>query len=309
MSSVPPRPSQPPTGEPDGNDRSASAPPPPPPPGIGPPPPPPKNTPPTSSGGDSGEKRPPRPFIQSPQPAQRPPQQGQSAAFPPPGGQPSQPDPSWAPPRQPASGAPAAAAPAPQQEPPQQKKKGRAALTAAVIVACVLVIAAVVALVILKPWRKNVEAENTPAPAESSESASPSESPKTGEERISELTEHGTEAAKNGLDGAWVAELSAKKPGIEADGITYTWDDMVDDYERNEQLADSFGYDVLMTKTDDWATFKHDGLWVTVVDYDFGSAEDALDFCRQAQRDRDNCNAKQLSTSGDPEGTVKYLDD
>src|SRR5207237_2100565 len=70
------------------------------------------------------------------------------------------------------------------------------------------------------------------------------------------------------LVGKWVPELSAKKPGLVADGVTYNYQAILADYQK--QAAQHSG--ALLLKSDDYTSFKLPGFWVTVVPQTFSTA-------------------------------------
>ena len=58
----------------------------------------------------------------------------------------------------------------------------------------------------------------------------------------------------------------------------------------------------------DFASFKEDDFWVTIVGIGYDDPEDALSWCSSNGLGPDNCYAKQLNTSGGYEGTTRLQD-
>ncbi len=104
------------------------------------------------------------------------------------------------------------------------------------------------------------------------------------------------------LNGHWLAQLSSKRAGLEADGKV--WDDCAI---LHEFLALRLRFvDVRMLWSDEWSVFSDPGWWVTVAAATFPGPDDANGWCRQQGFDRDHCFAKLVSTSAGPDGSTKY---
>ncbi|WP_298443267.1 hypothetical protein [Gordonia sp. (in: high G+C Gram-positive bacteria)] len=102
--------------------------------------------------------------------------------------------------------------------------------------------------------------------------------------------------------GRWSAQLSAKKPGLNAENRI--WDDasILDEHQR---LRNRFPQ-VKLLNSSDWPVFSYSGWWVTVMDGGFVTPEAANAWCRGNGFDPDHCFAKLVSVSGTPEGTTRY---
>jgi hypothetical protein len=101
------------------------------------------------------------------------------------------------------------------------------------------------------------------------------------------------------LDGSWVAELSAKKPGRVANGITYDYQSIWADYQQ--QVTAHPG--ALLLRSGDFATFTLGGFWVTVMPTTYPAAAAANTWCDSQGIDPDDCYAKRLSHTGSPKGS------
>ena len=113
-----------------------------------------------------------------------------------------------------------------------------------------------------------------------------------------ELLSEGAErdrAQVESLAGSWVPELSAKRPGTAADGITYDATSILSHY---NQLSDSHG-PVLLLNSSDWPVFREGGYWVVVAARPFSTAAQANAWCSSQGIGADNCFAKRLAHSGD----------
>jgi hypothetical protein len=104
------------------------------------------------------------------------------------------------------------------------------------------------------------------------------------------------------LTDRWVAQLSSKKPGIVADGIT--WDNAAT---LREHLQLRLQYpEVRLLWSGDWSTFSVPDFWVTVAGVTFPDAAGALRWCTSHNLDRDHCYAKLVSTTHPVDGTTAY---
>lgn len=88
------------------------------------------------------------------------------------------------------------------------------------------------------------------------------------------------------LVGRWVPQLSAKREGLVADGITYTLADIV---ALHGSLQAEYG--ALLVWSGEYV-FDQADLWVSLAPDSFATAQEALDWCVAKARDRDNCLAR-----------------
>lgn len=139
------------------------------------------------------------------------------------------------------------------------------------------------------------------APTPSDELVQPTGTP---EEELDGFVKSGTEAAA-GLEGQWVTQVSAKKVGLEADGKTWSAQDILDEFKANQVKYPGS----ILIYSGDWSAYKSGDYWVTVVDTGYSDAKPALDKCRSWGLDRDHCLAKRLVKNGEySEDNSAYLD-
>ncbi|WP_152347176.1 protein kinase [Brevibacterium sp. CFH 10365] len=202
--------------------------------------------------------------------------------------------------------------PPPPQFPPtvhSESSSGNGLKIAVVIIAIIMILALVGFFGIrwLAPSSGTV-----PVDVGSSESASPSPTPsedlvqpsKSPEQQLGAYTEEGTKTAAD-LEGQWVSQVSAKNVGLKADGKTWSAQDILNEYEANKVKYPG----AILIHSGDWASYKDDGYWVTVVDTGYSDPEPALDQCRSWGLDRNHCLAKRLVKDGSPKDNSAYLDE
>ncbi|MCV7242390.1 hypothetical protein H7J83_06465 [Mycobacterium mantenii] len=104
------------------------------------------------------------------------------------------------------------------------------------------------------------------------------------------------------LADRWVPQLSSKRPGLVADGIT--WDNAAT---LHEHLQLRLQYpEVRLLWTGDWSTFSAPDFWVTIAGVVFPDAGGALAWCRDHHLDRDHCYAKLVSTTHPVDGSTAF---
>lgn len=104
------------------------------------------------------------------------------------------------------------------------------------------------------------------------------------------------------LADRWVPQLSSKRPGLVADGIT--WDNSAT---LREHLKLRLQYpEVRLLWTGDWSTFSEPDFWVTVAGVTFPDAGGALAWCRDHSLDREHCYAKLVSTTHPIDGSTAF---
>ncbi|AKS35899.1 serine/threonine-protein kinase [Mycolicibacterium goodii] len=104
------------------------------------------------------------------------------------------------------------------------------------------------------------------------------------------------------LADRWVPQISSKRVGLVADGVT--WDNamILDQHMRMRATYP----DVRLLWSGDWSTYDGRDFWVTIVGLTADNAGDVLAWCRSAGFDRDNCAAKIVSTWRPIAGSTKY---
>jgi hypothetical protein len=105
-----------------------------------------------------------------------------------------------------------------------------------------------------------------------------------------------------GLADRWVPQLSSKRPGLVAEGRT--WTDALT-LNEHQQLRQSYT-GVRLLWSADWSTFSDSNFWVTIVGTGFPTADQALAWCTSNGLDRDHCYAKLISTTHPVEGSTAY---
>lgn len=104
------------------------------------------------------------------------------------------------------------------------------------------------------------------------------------------------------LNNRWVAQLSSKRPGLVADGKTWSNQDILDEF-----LALRLRFnDVRLLWSDEWPVFNYRGWWVTVAAATFAGPEAATAWCPQQGFDPDHCFGKFISTTAGPENSTRY---
>lgn len=104
------------------------------------------------------------------------------------------------------------------------------------------------------------------------------------------------------LNNRWVAQLSSKRPGLNAEGRI--WD--------NQAILDEFlalrlrFSDVRLLYSDEWPVFNYRGWWVTVAAATFPGPDAANNWCRAQGFTKDHCFAKLISSTQGPEGSTRY---
>ena len=202
--------------------------------------------------------------------------------------------------------------PPPPQFPPtvQNDSSSRNGLKIAVVIIAILMVLALVGFFGIR-WLAP-SSGTVPVDVGSSEPASPSPSPsddlvqptKSPEDQLDAYTKAGTEKAAD-LEGEWVTQVSAKNVGLKADGKTWSAQDILNEYEANKVKYPG----AILIHSGDWASYKDDGYWVTVVDTGYSDPEPALDQCRSWGLDRNHCLAKRLVKDGSPKDNSAYLDE
>ncbi|GAA1860654.1 protein kinase [Brevibacterium marinum] len=187
-------------------------------------------------------------------------------------------------------------------------KKGNGAKITLVIIAIIMVLALLAFFGVrwLAPSTGTVPVDFN---GDETESAPPSptdtlvQPTATPEEALATYTKEGTAEAAD-LEGDWVTQVSAKNVGLEAEGKTWTEQDIVDEFETNRVKYPG----AILIHSSDWGAYEGDDYWVTIIDTPYNDPEPALDQCRSWGLGRDDCIAKRLVEDGSPKGNSAYLD-
>lgn len=143
-----------------------------------------------------------------------------------------------------------------------------------------------------------------PDPQSAPEVAPPGSVPDTEAEALTELErirEETLDSSFDRLNDSWVTQLSAKQVGLRAEGKTWTNRDILESYQQYQAQYP----EALLLWSGDWSTFQMSDFWVVVLDRPYREADDALEFCAQEDLSRDDCFARKLSDTDDPEGSTK----
>lgn len=193
-------------------------------------------------------------------------------------------------------------------QPTPAPKKGNGAKITVVIIAIIMILGLLAFFGIrsLAPSTGTVPVDfggdetEAPSPSPSEPLAQPTATPK---EALATYTKEGTAKADD-LEGQWVTQVSAKDIGLEADGKTWTAQDILDEFETNRVKYPG----AILIQSGDWGSYKDDNYWVTIINTPYDDAEPALDQCRSWGLDRDHCIAKRLVKDGNPTDNSAYLD-
>jgi hypothetical protein len=117
---------------------------------------------------------------------------------------------------------------------------------------------------------------------------------------LTELADYDRGAVKASLENFWVPQISSKKVGLYADGITYTNNDIL----RNHLNLRERYPNTRLVWANDWTTFSTPDWWVTVVGQPYYDGPSANQWCDAHGIDADNCFAKVISSRFGPEGTT-----
>ena len=107
---------------------------------------------------------------------------------------------------------------------------------------------------------------------------------------LNELRAADRTAIESALIEGWVAQLSSKQPGLEANGIVYDYPDILQDH---QQLRNAYG--ALLGWSGDYSSYRQPDFWISYAPDRFASSDEALAWCVSAGRGPDDCFAKFLS--------------
>lgn len=107
-------------------------------------------------------------------------------------------------------------------------------------------------------------------------------------------------AAAEQLIGTWVPQLSSKRVGLVADGITYGYPEI---WANFQELRSEYP-DALLIWSGDYVSFKLTDFYVTIVPEPYSDGELANQWCDGAGLAPTDCYAKFLSHEGGSAGTT-----
>ncbi|MFD2157198.1 hypothetical protein [Rhodococcus jostii] len=99
----------------------------------------------------------------------------------------------------------------------------------------------------------------------------------------------------------WIPQLSSKRPGLVAEGIT--WNSEATLREHLRLRAQYPGVRLLWSG--DWSTFSAPDFWVTVAGTVYPDPDAAIRWCQSHDLDRDHCYGKLISTTHPIDGSTR----
>ena len=114
--------------------------------------------------------------------------------------------------------------------------------------------------------------------------------------------DHDRPIVVGGVSGYWVPQVSSKRLGLYAEGMTWSSPAIMQEFlSLREQFPQA-----LLLFSDEWSVFDAGGgWWVTIVGITFSTAEGANAWCDSQGLDGEHCFAKYIDTSGSSEGTTR----
>lgn len=121
--------------------------------------------------------------------------------------------------------------------------------------------------------------------------------------RLQRIADEDRSSVATYLADRWIPQISSKRVGIVAKGITWNNQAILDEHLRLRGIYPN----VRLLWSGDWSTYDGRNFWVTVVGLQSDNPYDVLGWCTQQGFDRDNCIAKIVSTTHPIEGSTKLL--
>ncbi|BDX32266.1 protein kinase [Mycobacterium antarcticum] len=121
--------------------------------------------------------------------------------------------------------------------------------------------------------------------------------------RLQRIADEDRSSVASYLADRWIPQISSKRVGLEAKGITWNNQAILDEHLRLRGIYPN----VRLLWSGDWSTYDGRNFWVTVVGLQSDNPYDILDWCTQQGFDRDNCIAKIVSTTHAIDGSTKLL--
>jgi hypothetical protein len=122
----------------------------------------------------------------------------------------------------------------------------------------------------------------------------------TATDALKELSGHDYAGVKQNLENWWVPQISSKRVGLFADGITYNNVDILRDHLTLRQRY----LGVRLIWSGNWTSFSGSNWWITVIGQPVSTAILANQWCDDQRIDADNCFAKMISSIYGPDGTT-----
>ena len=143
-------------------------------------------------------------------------------------------------------------------------------------------------------------------PSSASASASTTSQDSASEESAAESSlkwqvDHDRPSVTKDLTGKWVAQLSSKKSGMTADGMTWDNRTTLQEFLKLRQKYPS----AKLLYSENWPVFDAGGeYWVTIAGTPYSTAAEANAWCDAQGFDAEHCFAKYIDTNGPSEGTT-----
>jgi hypothetical protein len=118
--------------------------------------------------------------------------------------------------------------------------------------------------------------------------------------RLAELAAEDSAYIDGHLLDMWEPQLSSKRPGLVAEGITWSASDIL---REHMELRQRFP-DARLVWSGDWPVYGDPTWWVTLAGIPFSSGEQANRWCEDQNFDADHCLAKLMSHTKGPNGTT-----
>jgi hypothetical protein len=102
------------------------------------------------------------------------------------------------------------------------------------------------------------------------------------------------------LAGQWVPQLSAKRPGMVAKGVTYDYLEILRDYRETQARYP----EAQLLYSGDYSSFKYGDFWITVEPLPYADGPSANTWCDGEGIPVDDCYAKMISHTVGYEGAT-----
>ncbi|MFI6165469.1 hypothetical protein ACIBCN_01665 [Nocardia sp. NPDC051052] len=104
------------------------------------------------------------------------------------------------------------------------------------------------------------------------------------------------------LADRWVPQLSSKRFGLVAEGVTWHHAEIL----REHLLLRQQYPNIRLLWSGAWSTFNSPDFWITIAGTAYQTPEGAIQWCADHGFDRDHCYAKLISTTHPIEGSTRY---
>lgn len=198
--------------------------------------------------------------------------------------------------------------PYPSGQYPQRDSTVARGIAIGLAIACVL--ALIVAAVVV--WAKMSRTDDEPGPpvteqvtvSQTADVESPVVTDPNGDAGRELATQSQTDSAqvRSGYDHRWVAQISAKWPGVEAEGRVWDNQSILAEYQQMKAKYPN----VKLLRSSEWPVFSDPNWWIIVSAQQFANPDQALAWCVSQSLDKDHCFAKLISSTSGPAGSTRY---